>query len=121
MGVYIKSMEMPKNCSECVVYMLGKCRLTKKEVVLWLTNREEDDRPQHCPLAYVPPHGRLGDLDKLAEYFDSLEKEHPFLQFSPSAVGYILRDERYTPIIIPAEEERHECRGETRAQGYKKR
>ena len=46
MGVYIKGMEMPKSCDECPMYTC-------------MFNYDS------CPLVPVPPHGRLGDLDKL--------------------------------------------------------
>ena len=65
MGVYIKGMEMPKNCLEC-------------EIRSYDANAQEEYCPfseivclsigiqDNCPLVEVPePHGRLVDADKL--------------------------------------------------------
>ena len=45
MGVYIRCMEMPKNCRKCP--LLYVC-----------------DGSKDCPLVEVPPHGRLIDADE---------------------------------------------------------
>lgn len=54
MGVFIKGMEMPKNCTGCPIC----CGLPYQ-------HRDEKGRRPDCPLVELPPHGRLGDLDKL--------------------------------------------------------
>ena len=66
MGVYIKGMEMPKSCSDCFV-SANRCGL-------WVGFKEKTKRRSpYCPLVEVSvPHGRLGDLDALKNYF--LEK-----------------------------------------------
>lgn len=74
MGVYIKGMEMPKNCRECIFYSEGYdedgeylspiCVPTQLlyEVGCAL------NRASYCPLVEVPePHGRLIDADALRE------------------------------------------------------
>ena len=64
MGVYIKGMEMPKDCTECKIKYFDKfcyphCGITK---LLIAYSRTKSD----CPLTEVPePHGRLIDADKL--------------------------------------------------------
>lgn len=64
MGVYIKSMEMPKTCKECGIeddyYYF--CHLSKKDTdEVRITGRRKD-----CPLTEVKvPHGNLIDGDKL--------------------------------------------------------
>lgn len=66
MGLYIKNMEMPKEGSWTTVriYSDGTCAVP---------NRQGD-----CTLIKgtkavpVPPHGRLGDLDKLIEKIDGI-------------------------------------------------
>ena len=65
MGVYIKSMEMPKNCWLCPLSVFREmpremlvCKITKEEV---LRNKVDGS----CPLVPVPPHGRLIDAKKL--------------------------------------------------------
>ena len=55
MGVYIKGMEMPKNCLSCPLQGgTADCRLTQKTYNWGLT-----ERPSDCPLVPVPPHGRM--------------------------------------------------------------
>ena len=56
MSVYIKGMEMPKNCDSCMfsrrsIHNIDWCVLT------------EEDIPCACPLVPIPPHGRLIDYD----------------------------------------------------------
>lgn len=66
MGVYIKGMEMPKNCAECPVNM-EICKRGYK----YLLERPElyEKRADDCPIVEVKsPHGRLGDLDALLRY-----------------------------------------------------
>lgn len=56
MGVYIKGMDMPKNCFRCPLWdsEYGRCRVTAR-----ITNCKKD-----CPLVEVKaPHGRLIDAD----------------------------------------------------------
>ena len=62
MSVYIKGMEMPKNCDSCMfsrrsIHNIDWCVLT------------EEDIPCACPLVPIPPHGRLIDADAIPERF----------------------------------------------------
>lgn len=63
MGVYIKGMHMPENCSECPVALCGKyCRINETTA----TTRVIPIRPEHCPLVELPEHhGQLIDADTL--------------------------------------------------------
>lgn len=57
MGVYIKGIEMPKNCFDCEIF--GLCSL--KDRLEHIKDRNPD-----CPLIEIPtPHGRLIDANKL--------------------------------------------------------
>lgn len=68
MGVYIKGLEMPKNCGECFAC---KAELSQEKKVIYVCcfTREEygfnGNRMDNCSLVPVPPHGRLIDADKL--------------------------------------------------------
>ena len=58
MGIYIKSISMPKNCFECKFIRHGMeenwCYITSNGI------------PCECPLIDIPvPHGRLIDVDTL--------------------------------------------------------
>ena len=60
MGVYIKSMEMPKSCLSCPLQGgTADCRLTQKTY-----NWGLPERPSDCPLVPATPHGRLIDADE---------------------------------------------------------
>ena len=64
MGVYIKDMEMPKNCYNC--WLGHKC--PKYEVLLW--NEIDKKRKADCPLIEVPGlHERLinAELEKIID------------------------------------------------------
>lgn len=64
MGVYIRGMEMPKNCIKCKLCVSYKCVLTGE--IRWSDEFDYDSkRFEDCPLVPVPPHGRLIDADAL--------------------------------------------------------
>lgn len=77
MGVYIKDVEMPKNCAECRFCVNGfadnapmyECACQSYDNVSVLIDdhgQPFDFRPEWCPLIEVPiPHGRLMDADEL--------------------------------------------------------
>jgi hypothetical protein len=73
MGVYIKSMEMPKDCRECpmqVYYSSGKTWCKSTDMILAEDYKPIpfDGRPKWCPLVEVPePHGRLIDTEMLMD------------------------------------------------------
>ena len=74
MGVYIKDMEMPKCCAECVVLHDNgnwlTCLITHEPRGYMFPDTEE--RMSNCPLIPVPPHGRLIDADAFeAEYWSA--------------------------------------------------
>lgn len=64
MGVYIKDMEMPKNCHECRLYEgdIYYCSAADKMIDISDSSAE---KCQFCPLIPVPHHGRLIDADEL--------------------------------------------------------
>ena len=68
MGVYIKGMEMPKNCFECplnydsIDCMVADIALREKGGGDFLY---EHERASKCPLVPVPKHGDLIDRDAL--------------------------------------------------------
>ena len=67
MSVIVKSMEMPQNCGECPFIFSSwgieyYCHLARASTSAEYVERE---KMTNCPLVELPPHGRLGDLDKL--------------------------------------------------------
>ena len=67
MGIYIKGMEMPRNCFLCLFHKSIYCEITGI-----CTNSA-----QGCPLIEIPPHGRLIDADKLRESIkESIDECH---------------------------------------------
>lgn len=65
MGVYIRDMKMPSNCQNCLMAYRGGCSLVIDEDGSRPVPRGE--RPDWCPMTYLPPHGRLVDLDSLMD------------------------------------------------------
>lgn len=67
MGVYIKDIDMPKNCADCFLedaYDGCNCRIAQKSA-----NWGLGERPSWCPLVEVPtPHGRLIDADTFENF-----------------------------------------------------
>ena len=70
MGIYIKGMEMPKNCMDCPMnYDSIDCTLVF-DISLRDKDNEfmyEDKRHPNCPLIELPPHGRLIDANALKD------------------------------------------------------
>lgn len=118
MGVYIKGMEMPKNCAECPCRMIGytkdHCNVLGKfiDFVVGSEGRRED-----CPLIEIPPHGRLIDADALMKEFEKAENtmaEHgqeyscSFMSSSQeiSTEWYVVEEMvDNSPTIIPADKD----------------
>lgn len=82
MGVYIKGIEMPKNCARCFVGDRTICH-------------------DKCPLVHVPPHG---DLIERKTAYDSLLNGMAMTGYQSRALDCI--SDFYVPTIIPAEEGR---------------
>ena len=107
MGVYIPGMEMPKGCYNCQLKMDCYeceglncfCLPLFRQIGDGMGNVElpKDKREDDCPLVPVPPHGRLGDLDKLHDNMLSLTAG---LEYR----GEVMHEVRRAPTIIPAEE-----------------
>lgn len=98
MGVYIKGMEMPENCSKCPVALSGKyCRINKTNA----TTRVIPIRPEHCPLVALPDHhGRLADVDAACDDFDTV---NPIYQYWIDWAKRCLRAEQ---VLVEAEGDR---------------
>lgn len=104
MGVYIKGMEMPKNCDSCRIMVFEDTNCVPElfcgcPIVFKAHPQGEDHRPDYCPLISVPNHGKLIDADtlkdKMLEYFgDSTRLCEEIRAFFC-----------ITPTIISAEEE----------------
>lgn len=107
MGVYIKGMEMPKDCLDCpyTAYVVGEgntyCRITGTVLARDFEVIGDGYKPEDCPIVPVPPHGRLGDLDKLADNMRSATAgmEHRAI---------IMHEIRRAPTIIPADDPKEE-------------
>jgi hypothetical protein len=64
---------MPKSCSECRFFVDAWCYAFKADDWRNAYNKPPNGkRLDNCPLVPVPPHGRLGDLDKLVEKIDGI-------------------------------------------------
>ena len=70
MSVIVKSMEMPKNCEECTVYVRYEtwsgdhgcfCGLTKRDI---LNSKKIND---WCPLIKIPKGAKLIDANELLD------------------------------------------------------
>ena len=101
MGVYLPNMEMPTNTDMAPtavwVYPNGYA-------VVFKDNGKMKQYTQAVP---VPPHGRLGDLDRLAQMFVDIDNA-PYSGFDGSEPFYSAEDAaqiiRLSPTIISAVE-----------------
>jgi hypothetical protein len=114
MGVYIKDMEMPTSCPcellgdgyDLICSFFGGVPRRVKEYYECCQN---GTRPTWCPLAPVPPHGRLIDADALDASLKEMSEIEWNQNLFPVSWAYAFdafRDiiERDEPTIIPAEE-----------------
>ena len=76
MSVLIKDMKLPDKCRRCdAAFPDGvgwSCPLIKGRPII----DNQKGRRKDCPLAPVPPHGKLGDLDVLKETIEDLIEKH---------------------------------------------
>jgi len=102
MGVYIKGMEMPQCCGDCHI---GFCKQIGCELYIGFDNYATSRHPD-CPLGEVPPHGQLGDLDRLEQMFADIDNA-PYSGFDGTEPFYSAEDAaqiiRLAPTIIEAE------------------
>lgn len=108
MSILIKGMSMPMNCETCELSSTDSsgffgCCVTGSIVM----RKREQDRPPWCPLVELPPHGRLGDLDRLEQMFVDIDNA-PYSGFDGENPFYSAEDAaqiiRLAPTIIEAEE-----------------
>lgn len=83
MSVLIKGMEMPETCRDCrlsTVIAFDKRPLCDALVQYMSYGEWETKRLDNCPLIPIPPHGRLGDLDRLEQMFVDIDEFDEFMQ-----------------------------------------
>jgi len=101
MGVYIKDVEMPKNCWKCP-FCLDFEFLDPYECAACMHDFEdgidiyENSRPDWCPLVEVPDHGDLVDKDEIIIPFLESENDEKWVKVAIDAA----------PTVIPASKER---------------
>ena len=112
MGVYIKDMQMPKTCGECVFIAwkrgVGQYCTINNKITFHVTLDDFDvgyKRNGTCPLVPIPPHGRLIDADALENEVQMrlLECNKYGNQFQRPYE--VLRAIALAPTIIPASKE----------------
>ena len=94
MGVYIRGMEMPTKCADCLFidYFKGQWYCHSINDILETGTSKRDER---CNLVPCPPHGDLIDRDPFIEFI----KTH-WDGYDQWFVGQL----EARPTIIPAEE-----------------
>ena len=121
MGVYIKGIEMPKNCDKCIYsawsnfYQIYVCNAVRKNEPALFDGKQTKStavarsaRADNCPLIPVPPHGRLIDADALENEAQMrlLECNKYDNQFQKPYE--VMRAIALAPTIIPTSEEGNE-------------
>ena len=111
-GVYIKGMEMPKNCAACRIGHRdtgwdnedNECEIVFCPIINQGSCLEDAEAKKHrlCPLVPVPEHGRVIDADKIGlTNFEIIlcQKGNPY----KNALEMLLKKIENAPTIIPAE------------------
>lgn len=97
MSVLIRGRKMPKSCSRC--FCMALCRLWKNIM------HPEFNRHRNCPLAPVPPHGRLIDAAALwVEINKICDRRDAGIITDLTCLQQILSTLRHAPAVIQAEE-----------------
>lgn len=104
MGIYIKGMEMPKDCDEC---------WTKYRGFGWVEHDEEwgtfyckpakgfcSDPRTKCPIVSVPPHGDL--IDRKALMSRVTDEKGNYYGHDCAVIGEAVES---APTIIPASDD----------------
>ena len=124
MGVYIKGMEMPKNCFDCPCYhhkvddgyydyeICGASGTVFNDGYSSVTVHKDHivpfkERLDNCPLVPVPPHGRLIDADarvNVQMYNDEFEDFQTVNMSIDDLLDSSWIELEDDPTIIPAEE-----------------
>ena len=94
MSILIKGMDMPKDCSYCILankHINGLCEAK------YYCRLEADY--EHCPLIEIPtPHGRLIDMDELLSH---IKKDPLFSLVERYGVSGVIESR---PTILESEE-----------------
>lgn len=103
MGVYIKGIEMPKNCYVCPFcdYVSARCDAVNGNP--YTPESRYEKRADFCPLVPIQPHGRLGDLDKIERTlheWESVVWDRNTLKMLRDCINLV----KAARTIIPAEE-----------------
>lgn len=110
MSILIKNMRMPETCGDCPLqhseYL--ECKITHRITWGWADGggtRTLSPAENDCPLAELPPHGRLIDADALKDTLDYYIREAGWSDEINEALTWV-RDEfiDHEPTIIEAEE-----------------
>ena len=107
MGVYIKGIEMPKNCDGCRIMALEDTNCEAElycgcPIVFKAHPQGVDHRPDYCPLIPVPEHGRLIDANALyKEAFKRSETKDGYYNCLEPVISCYTIDN--APTIIPAD------------------
>ena len=104
MSILIKGMEMPTSCDDCPLGDSLHCQVLPSVPALWAeyTNAVREKRMHSdCPLAPVPPHGRLIDADAL---YGTIEASKDETIGHTTFKDTVLLNIRGMPTIIEAEE-----------------
>lgn len=76
MGVYIKGMDMPRSCKDCLLRSAEPnflCSATNTNIMAHICFFNPP-RPKGCPLVEIPtPHGRLVDADEITKDMNTFQ------------------------------------------------
>ena len=104
MSVYIKGMEMPKNCSDCpMCYDMMECTVGTPRIGFYKNEMKKDpfdfcnERHPRCPLVPVPEHGDLIDADALVHSY-----------YHAPSFPNLCKAISNAPTIIPADQKKEE-------------
>jgi len=103
MGVYIRDVDMPERCEDCILchqYETVTAVACGCKVIMRTREMGCVSRPEWCPLSGVKVHGDLIDRDDLLK--EPKDPIHSMMVFG----GHIVYSEdaiKKAPVIIPAE------------------
>ena len=106
MSIVIKGMDMPTNCADCPLSVIGYSEISGEQTRICFVIPKHFPltihKLQDCPLIEIPtPHGRLIDENDLIDHYWYYDADDEEGHFSRNVCEY---DIERTPTILEAEE-----------------
>ena len=102
--ILINGMDMPKSCFCCPMrewHIVHGEKITSCRAAVMLI-KDEDDKPDWCPIIEIPQHGDLIDVDAIMRLFYVRSRDGKVIGMFPSVDISVIKN---APVVIPADKD----------------